>query len=210
MDSHRPRDPMAGRQRLSDSDIIRAAALHVESIDDSLPALLGGSLVRRLYRYLDSSDLELVLVERIDGDVESVCVVSFEPESLQGRIARATFPELVWRAAWGVIVSPLFRSMLWNVVLDVISGPEKRARAPEITYVFTNMQFRGKRLGKRLIERVDAELRDRGIERYFVKTLDEPSNRAVRFYDENGFDRLGSRMEGGRRFVEFQKDLSAG
>jgi len=200
---------MATQQRLSDSDIARAAALHVESIEDSLPALLGGSLVRRLYRYLDSSDSELVLVERVDEQVESVCVVSFDPGSLQRRIARATASELVWRAVWAVFANPLFRNMLWNTVRDAIAGAEDPGKAPEITYVFTNTQFRGKHLGQRLIERVDSELRDRGFDCYFVKTLDDPSNRAIHFYDENGFDRFGSRIEGGRRFVEFQKHLAA-
>jgi GNAT superfamily N-acetyltransferase len=200
---------MTTLQRLSDSDIVRAAALHVQSIDDSIPALLGGGVVIRLYRYLDASDSELVFVERIDDQVESVCVVSFEPESLQGRILRAALPELLWRAAWAFLSNPMFRSMLWNIARDGLAGAGNRANAPEITYVFTNTQFRGKRLGQRLVERVDAELRDRGIGEYFVKTIDDPSNRAVRFYDENGFDRLGSRTEGGRRFVEFQKDLAA-
>lgn len=200
---------MATQQRLSDPDIARAAALHVDSIDDSLPALLGGSLVRRLYRYLDSSDSELVLVERVGEQVESVCVVSFDPGSLQRRIARATASELVWRAVWAVFAKPLFRTLLWNVARDAIVGTEQQAKAPEITYVFTNPQFRGQRLGQRLVERVDAELRDRGFDCYFVKTLDDPSNRAIRFYDENGFDRFGSRIEGGRRFVEFQKHLAS-
>jgi GNAT superfamily N-acetyltransferase len=199
---------MATQQPLSDPDIVRVAALHVESIEDSLPALLGAGLARRLYRYLCSSDSELVMVERIDGQVESVCVVSFDPESLQGRIAVATLPALVWRAVWAVLAKPLFRSMLWNVARDAVSPAAEQVKAPEITYVFTNTRSRGKRLGQRLIERVDAELRDRGIGCYFVKTLDDPSNRAVRFYDENGFDRLGSRIEGGRRFVEFQKNLA--
>ena len=31
-----------------------------------------------------------------------------------------------------------------------------------------------------------------------------------RFYDENGFDRLGVRIEGGRSFVEFHKRLVTG
>jgi GNAT superfamily N-acetyltransferase len=200
---------MATQQRLSNRDIARAAALHVESIDDSLPALLGGHLVERLYGYLESSGSELVLVERVDGQIESVCVVSFEPESLQRRIARATFPELVWRAVGAVFANPLFRTMLWNTVRDAIAGAADPDKAPEITYVFTNTQFRGKHLGQRLIERVDTELRDRGFDCYFVKTLDDPSNRAIRFYDENGFERLGPRVEGGRTFVEFSKPLIA-
>lgn len=201
---------MESQQRLSDQDIVRAAALHVESIDDSLPALLGCSLARRMYRYLESSESELVFVERIDDQAEAFCTVSFEPESLQGRIARATLPDLLWRAAWAVFESARFRVMLWNIARDALTRAEDTAKAPEITFIFTNTQFRGKRLGARLIERVDAELWDRGIDFYFVKTLDDPSNRAIRFYAENGFVSLGSRTKGGRRFVEFQKKPEPG
>ena len=154
---------MATEQPLSETDIAQAAALHVESIDDSLPALLGPGFARRLYRYLDASESELVLVERIDGRVESVCVVSFEPESLQRRIARATLGHLALSAAWSVLVSPLFRAYLWNFARDTIRGTEDHAKAPKITYLFTNAQFRGRRLGQRLIKQVDSELRDRGI-----------------------------------------------
>ena len=199
---------MATEQPLSETDIAQAAALHVESIEDSLPALLGPGFAQRLYRYLDASESELVLVERIDGRVESVCVVSFEPESLRRRIARATLGYLAWRAAWSVLVSPRFRAFLWNFARDAARGNEDHARAPEITYVFTNAQFRGRRLGERLVKQVDAELRDRGIDRYFVKTQDDSSNRAVRFFDENDFDRLGSRTEGGHTFIEFQKNIA--
>jgi len=201
---------MLDEERLSDSDLARVAALHIESIDDSLPALLGSGFAKRMYRYLEASDSELVLVERVSGRIESVCVVSFEPHDLQPRIVRATLVALAWGAAFAIFTRPEFRRLLWNVARDAVSGSDVEAKAPEITYVFTNAQLRGQRLGRKLVERVDAALREREIDGYFVKTLDDPSNRALRFYAENGFERVGSRTEGGRRFVEFHKDLAAG
>jgi GNAT superfamily N-acetyltransferase len=196
-------------QQLSSNDVERLAALHVESILDSLPALLGLSFARLLYRYLERSEQELVFVERVESRIESVCVVSFEPGSLHGRIARATFPLIVWRSLAALFVRREFRSMLLHLVLDALSGEGHEDKAPEITYVFTNSEMRGKRLGQHVVARVDSELAARGFERYFVKTIDDASNRAVRFYDENGFERLGPRVEGGRTFVEFSKPLIA-
>lgn len=196
-------------QELSPADVTRIAALHVESIDDSLPTLLGEGFARALYRYLERSPHEIVFVERVDAHVESVCVVSLEPGSLQRRIAQATFPLLVVGAARAVFTQRAFRTMLSSLVRDALSGEAHAEKAPEITYVFTSRNTRGKRLGKRIVERVDAALSARGCREYFVKTLDDPANRAVRFYQENGFDILGPRVEGGRTFVEFHKPLVA-
>jgi GNAT superfamily N-acetyltransferase len=197
-------------QELSSNDVARIASLHVSSIDDSLPAMLGESFARALYRFLERSRQELVFVERVAAQVESVCVVSFEPGSLQARIARAAFPLIVWRAVLAVLRQRAFRRMLRHIALEALAGVGHADKAPEITYVFTNRDLRGKRLGQRIVERVDTVLAARGYERYFVKTLDEPSNRAVRFYSENGFECLGSRIEGGRTFVEFCKPLTVG
>lgn len=195
-------------QELSEADVARIAALHVASIDDSLPALLGPAFTRRLYRFLERSDRELLLIERVDGRPESACVVSFAPASLHGRILRATLPVLVWRTLVGLVASTAFRRFLVHAVADALGGDGGPEKAPEITYVFTNPDLRGKRLGRRLVERTDAALAARGVQGYYVKTLDEPTNRAVRFYEENGFEHLGPRVEGGRRFVEFHKTLA--
>jgi GNAT superfamily N-acetyltransferase len=197
-------------QELSSNDVARIASLHVSSIDDSLPAMLGEAFARALYRFLERSKQELVFVERVAAEVESVCVVSFEPGSLQARIARATFPLIAWRAVLAVLTQRAFRRLLRHIALEALAGVGHADKAPEITYVFTNRDLRGKRLGQRIVERVDSVLAARGYDRYFVKTLDEPSNRAVRFYSENGFERLGSRIEGGRTFVEFCKPLTVG
>jgi ribosomal protein S18 acetylase RimI-like enzyme len=188
--------------------VARIASLHVESIDDSLPSLLGESFTRRFYRFLERSHQELVFVERVESQVESVCVVSLAPGSLHGRIVRATLPLVVWRALLALVARAAFRSMVWNLVVDAVRAAAREDKAPEITYVFTSRERRGERLGQRMVERVDSALAARGFDRYFVKTIDEASNRAVRFYAENGFECLGPRIEGGRTFVEFSKSLA--
>ena len=52
-----------------------------------------------------------------------------------------------------------------------------------------------------------ALLAARGVHTYYVKTLDDPGNRAIAFYEREGFERIGTRIEAGRRFVEFHKRL---
>ena len=131
-------------------------------------------------------------------------MVSASPSTLNHRIARATFWSLLPLAALTVLTRSEFRALLWHTLRDS-AGEE---RAPEITYVFVSPVLRGRKLGKRLVERVDAALRERGVAGYYVKTLDEPGNRALRFYEQNGFRRIGLRREGGMEFVEFHRTLS--
>ena len=189
---------------LTEADLARLAALHVASIDDSLPALLGARFTRGLYRFFSASEHELLLVERVEGRIEGACVVSFAPATLERRIARATFWSLLPAAARAVLTRAEFRALL----LHTLRGPAGEEKAPEITYVFVSPVLRGRELGKRLVERVAAALSEREVSGYHVKTLDDPANRALRFYEQNGFRRIGLRKEGGRSFVEFHRQLS--
>lgn len=192
---------------LSPADLARIATLHVESIDDSLPALLGTAFTEQLYRFLAASEKELVFVERVDGEIASVCVVSFEPDSLQKRIVGKTLVRLLPAALAALFTNAAFREHLRHALREALGAADVPLHAPEITYVFTNPRLRGRQLGRYLVERVDRELSARAVRSYYVKTLDDPDNRALGFYAANGFVRLGTRIEGGRRFVEFQKSL---
>ena len=194
-------------RELDGGDLVRLGALHVECIDDSLPALLGPRFAARLYAYLIRSQSEHVLCERVDGAIESAVVVSEAPGSLQARIARATLRHLLPAALAALFTSVAFWRFLAGTFGHAAREQVEPGRAPEITYVFTNPQLQGRQLGKRLIERVDALLRSKGVDVYYVKTLDEPGNRAIAFYEREGFERIGTREEAGRRFVEFHKRL---
>ena len=192
---------------LGSADLDRLGALHVQCIDDSLPALLGAGFAARLYAFLLGSESEHILCERVEGRIESAVVVSESPGDLQARIAKGTFPHLVFASLVALFTRASFWSFLVGALRDAAGGDEEPDHAPEITYVFTNPQLQGKKLGKRLIERVDSLMRERGIARYFVKTLDDPSNRAIGFYEREGFERIGVREEAGRSFIEFHKSL---
>ncbi|MDA1185864.1 MAG: GNAT family N-acetyltransferase [Acidobacteria bacterium] len=192
--------------QLDAADFDRMAWLHVDSIDDSLPALLGVGFSDRLYRFLARSPDETLFPERVDGRIESVCVLSFAPASLHGRILRGTLPVLVLHALSAFVMRPDFRTFLRRSVAEARRDVESPA-APEITYIFTNGRLRGHGLGARLLARVETYLRDRGETACFVKTLDTADNRAIAFYEENGFAPIGTRAEAGRRFVQFQKPI---
>ena len=191
---------------LAREDLDRIAWLHVESIRDSLPALLGERYATRFYEFLTNSDQEHLFVERVHGRVESACVVSLSPATLQTRIALKTMPSLAG-SALRALRGPEFRGYMRAVGQDALRRKHEAPPAPEITYIFTNPQKRCAGLGARMIRRVDAFLRGQSLDRYFVKTIAASKNRAVDFYRANGFVTVGSRIEAGRRYVEFQKNL---
>jgi GNAT superfamily N-acetyltransferase len=151
------------------------------------------------------SEREIIFVERIGGRVESCCVVSLDPGSLNRRLIFASLPRLLWDAWVALFTRPPFRRYLRSRIRELVSGASKQTREPEITYVFTNASLRGSGLGRRLIDRVDAFFRAKGYPAYYVRTIDAPDNRALDFYDRNGFVRIGTTEEGGRSFVEFER-----
>ena len=75
-------------EALSNSDIETIAELHRAGIGDSIPALLGLAYLKRFYRFLVASDLEWLFVERVDGAIGSVCVLSLAPETAFARSIR--------------------------------------------------------------------------------------------------------------------------
>ncbi len=196
-------------EALSTRDVDRIAAIHVASIEDSLVTLIGGDYARRFYYWLADSEHEWILIERIDGGVESACVVSLEPASLYSRCVRATWPSLVRSSLSALFRRLAFWSFLLSFARDGLRSGATAAPGPEITFIFTSERSRGSGLGGRLLRRADAFFRRRGMKTYFVKTIDDPANRALSFYDRNGFRRIARKTEGGRRFMVFQKRPAA-
>jgi hypothetical protein len=139
--SRAPKEPALDR-----GDLARIADLHVASIDDSLPGLLGRAYAGRMYRFVARSERELLLVERVGGRVESACVVSEDPASLQVRLALATLPALAAAAGVALLRRTAFRSWLCHRVNEALAGGGAEP-GPEITYIFTNPDLRGRGLG---------------------------------------------------------------
>ncbi|MGH0028718.1 MAG: GNAT family N-acetyltransferase [Myxococcota bacterium] len=201
---------LVGDERLSERDFDRLAELHVASIGDSIPSFLGPAYARHLYRFLAGSDREHVLMERVDGRIGSACVVSLAPNSVHARIARGTLAALLGHALVAFVRRRDFRAFVAATVRDLMRGGADDFPGPEIVYLFTDASLRGGGLGRKLIDATDALLRSRGESIYFVQTIDGPDNRALAFYANAGFVRIGDRYERGRRFALFHRKLERG
>jgi ribosomal protein S18 acetylase RimI-like enzyme len=195
-------------ERLPSADLARIARLHVVSIADSIPTMLGAGYATAFFRYLARAPHEHLFVERLEGRIQSACVVSLAPDTVYRRTLRATWLRLAPAAALALRGAP-FRRFVVRFASDLLHGAAGQPHAPEITYIFTNPELRSRGLGGRLLTRVERFLRARGVPRYFVRTIDEPSNRALGFYAKQGFQRIGRQLEGGRPFAVFEKPLPA-
>jgi GNAT superfamily N-acetyltransferase len=198
-----------GGKELSERDLWRLAELHVGSIEDSIPTLVGVPFAAEFYRFIAESPREWLLVDRIGEEIAIACVVSDEPETVYARTVRHTWRALLRGAALAFFTNAGFRRFVWAFLRERLRGAAAPIPGPEIAYLFTAPEYRSRRLGRHLIERVDAWLESRGVDLYWVQTLDDPANRAIGFYERAGFRRTGHRRERGRDFVVFQKPLEA-
>lgn len=79
----------------------------------------------------------------------------------------------------------------------------RRESVGEIDWLHVSPDRRGRGVGERLFERVEAELLDRGVARLEGRVLEENESGAE-FYEQEGFERVGERAVeiGGESFVE--------
>jgi ribosomal protein S18 acetylase RimI-like enzyme len=198
-----------GGKELSERDLKRLAELHVASIEDSIPTLVGVPFAVEFYRFIAESPHEWLLVERVGEEIAIACVVSDDPASVYARTVRRTWWTLLRCSLLAFFTNPGFRTFVWAFLREKLRGSVEPIPGPEIAYIFTGPEYRSRRLGRHLIDRVNAWLGSRGVDLYWVQTIAEVENRAIGFYERNGFQRAGLRRERGRDFVVFQKSLEA-
>jgi ribosomal protein S18 acetylase RimI-like enzyme len=192
------------RDTVSEQDVARLAALHVNILPRSLVSRLGLRYTRTFYGYVARSPREVLCVARDrDGLVRAGLVLSFDPASLQRRLLLATplAPAIAVRP-WVVAL----RSMLRDLLLAG-TGEDLLGERPELIIIFVDRVFQGRGLGRELVAQLEAALAERKIGSYFVKTEDQPGNRALDFYTRTGFRRLGCVERHGIPFALLDKQL---
>jgi GNAT superfamily N-acetyltransferase len=193
---------MAG-DLIGERDVPQLANIHCQCLPDSMVSRIGQDYARSFYRYLAGSADELAFLQRDGETVVSACIVSLAPATLERRLLRHT--PLVLRAPLAIRRLPL-RSMAAGFLGRGEEGAEQ-PDGPELLLIFTVAALRSSGLGAATLARCEEELRRRGHARYFVKTLDDPGNRAVSFYRRHGFSQLGTRVHHGKRLGLWEKAL---
>jgi GNAT superfamily N-acetyltransferase len=186
---------------LQEGDLARLACMHVVALPESLVSLLGEQYARAFYRYCASTSEELLLVERERGELSGACLVSLAPETLSRRLLTRT-PLLLF-APLAIRRLPL-RAMLLGATEPAAA---QQPLGPELLLIFTIPEGRSQGLGARLLARCEQQLLSRGLQKLLVKTRDDPSNRALKFYERARFNPIASRSKYGKRLLLLEKSL---
>ncbi|MDX2287722.1 MAG: GNAT family N-acetyltransferase [Hyphomicrobiaceae bacterium] len=197
---------MASQTPLTQDDEARLAVLHRQALPSSIVSRLGVSYARSFYRYIVTSPHERLAVLRdAHGLIEAAAVVSDAPGNLQSRLVVRT-PLLLFAVArfWHL---PLRQLVFGFVAPHDAPALPRKPELPELILVFVAPEARSRGAGARLIQACEQRLRAAGHQRYTVKTLDDPGNRALAFYAREGFSRTGVSHHLGEKFVVFEKAL---
>jgi len=183
---------------LDREDIDRLARLQERILPGSALSRLGLHYLRSFFAYVERSPHELCLVERNrSGAIVAACVVSTSMSSLPRRLLRNT--TLLIEAA---------RHPRWLVDTLVHGGGRAGAEESELLLLFTNEAERGHGHGTQLIARAETELFRRGVDRYVVRTFDDPDDPALAFYLARGFNTVTTFQAFGRSFRLLTKQIS--
>ena len=173
----------------------QAADLHVLLLPGSAISRLGPAYARSFYRFAAKSRTETVFVAAESGRAIGAAVLSIAPAQLQRRLAICTplIPRMLGAPAISVriLLAKMFEKL----------DPSVNSKIPEVIAIFTSQDYQRHGVGAALLRAVEYELRVRGFSRYNVRTEDTPSNRAVRFYENQGFERAGHVRTPGVRFL---------
>ena len=189
-------DPGTAPNPIGPEDWRRLAALHCASLPGSAIAALGEPYAERFYRYLSDSAREHAFVHRdATGAIDAACVLSLDPSSLNRRLwCRTPLLSSLLRASGADGRRALARALSPSPGAhryESGNGASRVVDAPEVILVFVAPGRRRRGLGRALLARGRAWLRESGYPRCLARTRDHPRNRAVDFYRAAGFELCG-------------------
>lgn len=190
---------------LKHEDLMRVAELHAACLPDSQVSKLGPRYARSYYRYIVRSPHEHLFLERVEDQIAGVCVLSLDPRALERRLlfGSALVPAILVRPQAVQWSSKLRRS---RPATDH-ALPESLASLPEVLQIYTADIARGRGIGASLLNQTESLLRSRGISEYIIKTVDSEDNRALSFYEKNGFRYECRYMSSGRPFQVWSRSI---
>lgn len=174
--------------QLSSVEIGEVACLHVKCLPSSRVARLGERFARSFYSYISLSSRERIFVVRNQSGkkVLGSVVVSLQPWNLSLRLLFAT-PLVLYSFQIFFEVAIAFFRRKKMCVTDKHQNPP---RLPELILIFTSSEVRRLGLGTKLLEMTEKWLRQENVLEFSVRTESDPSNKALAFYEKNGFKAL--------------------
>jgi len=148
-------------------------------------------------------------VQRQDARIVSACVLSLSPSTLDRRMLFNS--SLLFSAMPHLYRLPLlkmFAPKRKSTSRGSSQGNLQQEALPEVILIFTAREMRGQGIGLKLLNECERNLSAIGMDRYVVKTLSYAENRALKFYQSNGFLPKHQIDKHGKRYQVFEKCLS--
>lgn len=200
----------AATDSLSRSDIHTLAELHRECLPESMVTQLGIAYVKSFYQYVLRSESEFLLIRRRNEKICTACVVSLEPKSLSRRL----FLETPLALSLLMRLPHLLKKNLSRTRGKALSDSAQPVgrfseieKIPELLLIYSSSHVRGQGLGAEIMKECEAELMKRGFDQYSLKTIEDDSNQATRFYQRQGLQKQYSIHKHGRLFSVLTKTL---
>jgi len=168
--------------------------MHCSCLPSSLVSRLGLSYAETVYRYCTKSKLEVVFAASLQDTVVGGAWLSLEPSSLSRRLLLRTtlVPALLAHPR-------LALEWIGQRYRDAQSRESNRTATgyPEVIAIFVDAGHRGRGVGAQLLLEIEGFLRKRHVAHYVLRTHDSPENRAVAFYEREGFEEFGRHQKHG-------------
>jgi len=189
------------------ADYRRICVLHVSTLPTSNLSSFSFRSLETIYKYAVMSKQEQLFLERDDsGEIIAVAFVSLAPSSFLKRLMIGS-SFLIWFLLG-------FNKNVFQLVIKKLFEPNIRKKTllteyeiPELMFIFSDPNVRSQGCGRQLLKQIEGYLTKNNMSVYEVKTEKNEDNRALSFYERNGFkrERVFKRM--GSVFQTFRKDI---
>lgn len=169
-------------------EIRESAALHKRCLPNSLIGDLPRWLVDKFYiNIAESAELDLVL-HRVGGVVVGAAVIS--------KVGFGGSKKALPLLAYATVLIKNPREILTSFFRGSLGV--NRSDRLNIEFLFVDSSGQGKGIGGYLVDSIKAQYGE-----IYVSTRSNSDNRALLFYQKNGFVKNGERLVAGRNFTEF-------
>jgi ribosomal protein S18 acetylase RimI-like enzyme len=173
--------------KASPEDSLSIAKLHKSGITLGFLSQQTDEFLSSLYRHLIKN--EIVFVAKLDDSVVGFVAGTVTTSGLFKQFLLSNIPLLIKFA-----LSNIFSISFVRKCCEIFFAPMRlRSDAgkglPELLSIVVDSQFAGTGTGKKLVEALDKEFSNKGIEKY--KVIVGSTLEANKFYLRNGFEKIG-------------------
>lgn len=188
-------------------DLENIAALHCSSLPEDILPMLGREYLKHFYFFLNGSRHERIFVVRNqDSRILAVCVLSLSPNNLSTRALASTFPQFFRSFFCRFLESAAFRNLSFAILGTALRGGAPNL-CPEIVFIFTDSNERGRGLGSLLLKEAENYLKGEKINVFYVKTYYTSNGMTTNFYRKNNFQICGRSPFGKKIHLIFKKQF---